>query len=424
MRCGVMITLEDVTAATGRYGGRLARRVLARKDLASLRVAILPALAAAVALLVHHHVKPARERHYRPELRTRRFEQHLPALGEQRLLDLSPEGARQMNADQPFVPGTPPKAAAYFLAGDEQSHARAVDCLAAAEWFEAGDNTEEERAVAQVVINRVWHPAFPKSICGVVFDGSERRTGCQFTFTCDGALGRTPSEAAWKRARQIAEASLTGFVDKPIGYATHYHTDWVVPYWRSELDKIAQVGTHLFYRWSGYWGTAPSFRRHSGEAEPMEPKLAGLSQAHVAFDPLMLPGPQQITKPVTGLTPGLVPVATDAIPPLSAFQVLGHSPDGAETFVLINAVTPPPSYPEAAIRLCQQKPKCLVFAWQNPTEMAIARPITGEQMRALAFVYLRDKRGEKSLWNCTKSARAQMKDCLPKEGLVLAQLAG
>ncbi|MGJ3626051.1 cell wall hydrolase [Sphingomonas sp. MMS24-JH45] len=83
----------------------------------------------------------------------------------------------------------------------------------------------------QVVLNRLRHPAFPKTVCGVVFQGAERSTGCQFTFTCDGALARQPSPLAWDRARKVAAAALAGAVYRPVGYATHYHTDWVVPYW-------------------------------------------------------------------------------------------------------------------------------------------------------------------------------------------------
>ncbi|MCZ3110870.1 cell wall hydrolase, partial [Acinetobacter baumannii] len=76
------------------------------------------------------------------------------------------------------------------LTGDTALQARAIDCMAAAVLYEAGDDAVGQRAVAQVVINRVRHPAFPKTICAVVFQGSDRATGCQFTFTCDGALVR------------------------------------------------------------------------------------------------------------------------------------------------------------------------------------------------------------------------------------------
>jgi hypothetical protein len=134
-----------------------------------------------------------------------------------------------------------------------------------------------QRAVAQVVLNRLRHPAYPNSVCGVVFQGSERSTGCQFTFTCDGALARTPHPVLWQRARKIAEAALAGFVYKPVGWATHYHTNWVVPYWSSSLVKAAIVGTHIFYRWTGGWGTGPAFRTGYAGAEPAISKMKHLS---------------------------------------------------------------------------------------------------------------------------------------------------
>jgi hypothetical protein len=122
--------------------------------------------------------------------------------------------------------------------------------------------------VAQVVLNRVRHPAYPKSVCGVVFQGSERATGCQFTFTCDGAIHRAPASGLWARARRVAEEALSGYVYAPVGWATHYHTNWVVPYWSSSLVKLANVGTHIFYRWEGGWGRAPAFRFASASIEP------------------------------------------------------------------------------------------------------------------------------------------------------------
>ena len=79
--------------------------------------------------------------------------------------------------------------------------AQALECLASAVYYEAGNQDDDgERAVAQVVLNRVRHPAFPASVCGVVYEGSTRPTGCQFTFTCDGSLYRQPDADGWRRA--------------------------------------------------------------------------------------------------------------------------------------------------------------------------------------------------------------------------------
>ena len=204
----------------------------------------------------------------------------LPPVEPVQYQELSRDDAQVFNASIPFSDAPNPPARPFTFYGSSDDRARARDCLAAAVWYEAGDDAVGEKAVAQVVLNRVRHPAFPHTVCGVVFQGSERHTGCQFTFTCDGALVRVPSPAAWDRARAVAAAALSGSVDKPVGTATHYHTDWVVPYWSSSLDKIAEVHTHLFFRWTGWWGTPAAFRNRQAGAEPAIRQLAALSPAH------------------------------------------------------------------------------------------------------------------------------------------------
>lgn len=155
------------------------------------------------------------------------------------------------------------------IAGDVGSWARSLECLTAAVYYEAAsESIDGQRAVAQVVLNRVRHPAYPHTVCGVVFQGSERRTGCQFTFTCDGSLRRTPSSIGWARAQGVAGAALGGYVFAPVGWSTHYHTDWVVPYWASTLMKTAVVGAHIFYRWDARWGHPEAFISRYAGAEP------------------------------------------------------------------------------------------------------------------------------------------------------------
>ena len=114
----------------------------------------------------------------------------------------------------------------------------------------------------------------------MVFQGSERTTGCQFTFTCDGALNRRYSDAAWQRARGNADMMLAGGTYPPVGLATHYHTDWVRPYWSDSLEKIAIVDTHLFFRWPGYWGTPGAFRGAVSGSDGPVAKLATISPLH------------------------------------------------------------------------------------------------------------------------------------------------
>lgn len=187
--------------------------------------------------------------------------------------------ARLWNAALPFSTA-PIRPAAPLIAPttDVEAYSRAVDCLTAAVYYEAASETAQgQAAVAQVVLNRARHPAYPRTICGVVFQGSERTTGCQFSFTCDGAMARVPSVAGWARARQVATAALNGNVVRAVGTATHYHTDWVAPYWAPRLSKIVQIGTHIFYRWNGAWGLPTAFTGAYSGAEPIIPKMAALT---------------------------------------------------------------------------------------------------------------------------------------------------
>jgi spore germination cell wall hydrolase CwlJ-like protein len=190
---------------------------------------------------------------------------------------LTPDEARAFNANVPFIPGPVSPARKFVYAGTHDDRERALTCLASAALYEAGDDKTGEQAVAQVVLNRARHPAFPSTICGVVFEGSSRRSGCQFTFTCDGSLRREPSPEAWQRAREIADRALSGYVFKKVGNATHYHTDWVVPYWSDTLDKLAAVHSHLFYRWRGDWGRAAAFVQHPGGPEQLDSRIVSLA---------------------------------------------------------------------------------------------------------------------------------------------------
>lgn len=199
------------------------------------------------------------------------------------LKDVEPRQAMEINRRIPFAPEPNPPARSFKLRGDDLEYVRALECLTSTIHYEAAHEGEVgHRAVAQVVLNRVRHPAFPKSVCGVTYEGSTRRTGCQFSFTCDGALGRPPHPVLWNRARTVAAAALQGSVFAPVGYATHYHANYVVPYWATSLAKNANIGTHIFYRWPGWWGQPAAFRKHHAGKEP-DPK----SLRHTA---LRLPG--------------------------------------------------------------------------------------------------------------------------------------
>ncbi|AJR26454.1 SleB [Sphingobium sp. YBL2] len=151
------------------------------------------------------------------------------------------------------------------LATAGEDHDRALQCLTQAVYYEAAREPESgQRAVAQVVLNRVRHPAFAKTVCGVVYQRFDASV-CQFSFVCDGSLARRPLPDLWNRAKRIAADALTGRVEKEVGTATHYHADYVFPRWAPHLAKLAQIGAHIFYRWPGGWGLPGAFTgRYAG----------------------------------------------------------------------------------------------------------------------------------------------------------------
>lgn len=150
-----------------------------------------------------------------------------------------------------------PEAVGSFRVSGARNQSRDLECLTQAVYYEArGEGQNGMKAVAQVVLNRARHPAFPKTICGVVFQGSNRSTGCQFSFTCNGAMRAAVNNAAWTRARNVASAALAGESYSAVGAATHFHTTAVAPSWRNRLVKVNQVGSHMFYRFGGRNGSA------------------------------------------------------------------------------------------------------------------------------------------------------------------------
>jgi spore germination cell wall hydrolase CwlJ-like protein len=161
---------------------------------------------------------------------------------------LSAEEARALNDSIPFAPGLIERPTRFVFRGSPGEKGRAVECLATAALYEAGHDERGQKAVIQLILNRVRHPAFPKTICGVVYEGVGRSTGCQFSFVCDGSLYRRPEHEGWALARMRARRALSGYVFADIGTATYYHADWVVPYWNRSLAKVANVHGHIFYR--------------------------------------------------------------------------------------------------------------------------------------------------------------------------------
>jgi spore germination cell wall hydrolase CwlJ-like protein len=186
---------------------------------------------------------------------------------------LSWNQARRVNALLPTDHATPDLVQPFHLATNTRNGRQALNCLTQAAYFEAGGNGPvAEAAVTQVVLNRLRHPDFPKSVCGVVYEGSERDIGCQFTFTCDGALKQPVDPDAWEEARKVARRALSGYVDRAVGTATYYHADYVFPTWAPTLVKLATVGPHIFYRLAGAEGAGAYL---TGQYAGNELKLIG-----------------------------------------------------------------------------------------------------------------------------------------------------
>ncbi len=269
------------------------------------------------------------------------------------VMPISEDEARAFNAGLPF--STLPILAAkpFIIPADRlEDYTRAVDCLAAAVYYEAAsETTEGQAAVAQVVLNRVRHPAYPSTVCGVVFQGSERPTGCQFSFTCDGAMNRVPSIEGWARAKAVASSALNGSVAAGVGMATHYHTDYVAPYWAERLVKMRQIGAHIFYRWAGTWGLPGAFTVRHGDVEPTIAQMAALSAPLEALDlTAELPLPSEPIAPIILRAP---PPAIVVVEPHEEHAAAGHAAAPAPVAappapppgptIMASPLTPPPA---------------------------------------------------------------------------------
>lgn len=131
----------------------------------------------------------------------------------------------------------------------KETLAEAQRCLAQAIYFEArSEPIAGWEAVADVVINRAVSDKYPASICGVVFQGQYRRHKCQFSFACDGLSDRPKHRGLWRQALRVAGNKLVTFRAGPATkQATHYHADYVDPYWNRSMVKLTQIGRHIFY---------------------------------------------------------------------------------------------------------------------------------------------------------------------------------
>jgi hypothetical protein len=182
---------------------------------------------------------------------------------------------------------------------------RALECLTAAVYYEArSEPPVGQRAVAQVVLNRVRDPAFPKSVCGVVYQGTgaDRRPGqgrgCQFQFACDGSMLMRRDPVAWARSRIVARAALGGAADGAVGGATYYHTNQVSPYWAPGLTRIASIGAHIFYGVGAAWRGVTGSRHYAGGEPSMERAAMAAAATRRATD---VPVPPRGAEPDTAV---------------------------------------------------------------------------------------------------------------------------
>jgi spore germination cell wall hydrolase CwlJ-like protein len=306
--------------------------------------------------------------------------------------------AKARNAADPFFADKLVQARPFRFEGTTQDRARAADCLALAALAEAGGDDAGQRAVIQVVLNRVRHPAFARTVCGVVFEGSQRRTGCQVTFTCDGSLDRRYSEAARAAALQRAQEALGGRVFAPVGNATHYHTDWVYPWWSPKLLKVAQVQTHLFFRWPGYWGgpVAANMAYRGSEPDVFAAPAAAAAAAALPITPEAI-------------------AAAKLVPKGSGARVVMRDPSGRANFVTVDPGKGAASAVATARGLCTGEGTCRVYGWVEGGLVPAKLPLPPASRAELQFSYSRDPAGgEIVLYGCDSFKGLPREQCIPR----------
>jgi hypothetical protein len=197
----------------------------------------------------------------------------------------------------------------------KDDRAQAIGCMATAILYEAGfEPSEGQEAVAEVILNRLHNPAFPKTVCGVIFQGSDRGTGCQFSFTCDGSMNKTLPMDAVLRARAVATHAIDGELAAHTAGATHYHADYVSPYWAPSLVRLTSIGRHIFYRLPGASPFSALARYNpAGEHMPLTlgGSLAGTAPAAAAAAPTEKPKEPERFMP-WGLSPAALAQAASA----------------------------------------------------------------------------------------------------------------
>jgi spore germination cell wall hydrolase CwlJ-like protein len=150
----------------------------------------------------------------------------------------------------PMPLARPPLTPAQRLGLEGKEYDKAEKCLAQAIYFEArAEPARGQMAVAQVVLNRVFSPHYPKDVCSVVYQNAHRHLSCQFTFACDGKPESIREFGAWRRAVSIAKQALEAKIWlTDVAKATHYHAAYVRPRWIRDMRVMSRHGLHTFYR--------------------------------------------------------------------------------------------------------------------------------------------------------------------------------
>jgi spore germination cell wall hydrolase CwlJ-like protein len=238
----------------------------------------------------------------------------------------------------------------FYLRGALEE-SRDLECLTQAVYYDArGESSAGQAAVAQVVLNRTRHPAFPNTVCGVVFQGA-RLHECQFSFACDGSVTRRVDLAAWRRAERVAARALDGSVMAAVGNATHFHIAQVSPGWGPRLLRVAQVGAHVFYRFSGRAGSRNAL---SDTPEPSAP----------------LPPPAPEAKPVYASL-SLAPLANTV-----ATSVADAAQAGAELVMAAAGPKPVPAKPVKPVVAGEAKPAAMPIAAPSASPPAATPTVT------------------------------------------------
>ena len=135
-----------------------------------------------------------------------------------------------------------------FAAAAAESDEDAFRCLALAIYWEArSEGRDGMTAIGAVVFNRMRHPGFPDTVCGVVKQGGEA-PGCQFSWWCDGRSDVPREAGSWALAQEVARAMLRRPFPDPTHGALYFHAAGITMPWQVERERTARIGNHIYYR--------------------------------------------------------------------------------------------------------------------------------------------------------------------------------